>query len=293
MITLCVVTLSNAYADDPEHSSRWITRLDRLQFLHTGYMVIRNVIPAELAANAVREITSFLGADLADSSTWYAGAPVLDGIVPLHHAQALWEIRQHPDLYEMFAEFFGSRRLMVDINRCIFRAPIRPGSTLSYGTIHWDTDPKAPGPGSIQAVVLLTDVRPNGGGFQCLPEVYQNLDVWLEEYGSHDNFDFFNPGLNEWKTTQVEGKAGDVILFSTKLPHGSATNSSNRPRIAAFVSMQPPADDAEVRELMRSWWLTKRAPDYWRGMPGQLDPEPGSPATLSELGLKLIGVLPW
>ena len=293
MVILCVVTLSNAYVDGPEHSSRWITRLDRLQFLHTGYMIIRNVIPAELAANAVREITSFLGADLADSSTWYAGAPVLDGIVPLHHAQALWEIRQHPDLYEMFAEFFGSRRLMVDINRCIFRPPIRPGSTLSYGTIHWDTDPKAPGPGSIQAVVLLTDVRPNGGGFQCLPEVYQNLDVWLEEYGSHDNFDFFNPGLNEWKTTQVEGKAGDVILFSTKLPHGSATNSSNRPRIAAFVSMQPPADDAEVRELMKSWWLTKRAPDYWRGMPGQLDPEPGSPATLSELGLKLIGVLPW
>ena len=293
MVILCVVTLSNAYVDGPAHSSRWITRLDRLQFLHTGYMIIRNVIPAELAANAVREITSFLGADLADSSTWYAGAPVLDGIVPLHHAQALWEIRQHPDLYEMFAEFFGSRRLMVDINRCIFRPPIRPGSTLSYGTIHWDTDPKAPGPGSIQAVVLLTDVRPNGGGFQCLPEVYQNLDVWLEEYGSHDNFDFFNPGLNEWKTTQVEGKAGDVILFSTKLPHGSATNSSNRPRIAAFVSMQPPADDAEVRELMKSWWLTKRAPDYWRGMPGQLDPEPGSPATLSELGLKLIGVLPW
>ena len=57
--------------------------------------------------------------------------------------------------------------------------------------------------------------------------------------------------------------------------------------------MQPPSDDVEVRELMKSWWLTKRAPDYWRGMPGQLDPEPGPPAVLSELGMKLIGVLPW
>jgi hypothetical protein len=287
------MTLSNVDADGPEQSGNWITGLHTQHFQSSGYMVVRNVIPAEVAANAVHEITSFLGADLADSATWYGGAPVLDGIVPLHHAQALWDIRQHPNLYEMFAEFFGNRRLMVDINRCIFRPPIRHGSPLSYGTIHWDTDPKRPGPGSVQAVVLLTDVQPNGGGFQCLPEVYQNLTAWLRLYASQDNFDFFNPNLNEWTTTQVEGKAGDVILFSTKLPHGSATNSSDRPRIAAFVTMQPPSDDVEVRELMKSWWLTKRAPDYWRGMPGQLDPEPGPPAVLSELGMKLIGVLPW
>jgi ectoine hydroxylase-related dioxygenase (phytanoyl-CoA dioxygenase family) len=160
-------------------------------------------------------------------------------------------------------------------------------------SIHWDTDPRVPGPGSLQAVVLLADVGPDGGGFQCLPEVYQNLDAWLEPYALRDDFDFFNPGLNHWKTTQIEGKAGDVILWSSKLPHGSATNLSNRPRVAAFVSMQPPADNAQLRESMKTWWLTKRAPDYWRGLPGQVDPEPGVPALLSELGLRLIGVLPW
>src|SRR5712692_296616 len=34
---------------------------------------------------------------------------------------------------------------------------------------------------------------------------------------------------------------------------------------------------------METWWLTKRAPDYWRGLAGQVDPEPGFPAALSEL----------
>jgi hypothetical protein len=43
------------------------------------------------------------------------------------------------------------------------------------------------------------------------------------------------------------GMAGDVVLWSTKLPHGSAANLSNRPGIAAFVSMQPAADSAELR----------------------------------------------
>jgi len=285
--------LSNSCSDGLGHSGRWISRLHRLHFRYNGYIVIRNVIPRELVADAVREITAFLGADMTDNATWYGGAPELDGIVPLHHAQALWDIRQHPDLYEVFAEFFRNRRLMVDINRCIFRPPIRAGSTVSYGNIHWDTDPRAPGEGSVQAVVLLTDVRRDGGGFQCLPKVYQNLNVWLQQYASKDDFDFFYPKLKQYKTTQIEGKAGDVILWSSKLPHGSATNSSNWPRIATFVTVQPAIHDAKARELMKSWWLTKRAPDYWRGLPGQLDPEPGPPALLSELGLKLIGVLPW
>jgi hypothetical protein len=257
-------------------------------------MAIRNVIPRSITRRAVREIAAFIGADLGDSATWYGGATALDGIVPMHHAQSLWDIWQSPNLHRLFTEFFGSPRLMVDMNRCIFRPPIHPERpAISRGTIHWDTDPRAHGPASLQAVVLLTAVRRDEGGFQCLPEIYQNLDAWLEEHARRSDFDFFNPGLNSSKTTQVEGKAGDVILWSTKLPHGSAINRSTRPRVAAFVSMQPPSNDPQFRECLKTWWLAKRAPDYWRGLPGQLDPEPGPPAVLSELGLKLIGALPW
>ena len=273
---------------------QWITDRDRRQFHTDGYMVIRNVVPPNLTANAVRDIAAFVGADLSDSTTWYSSAPALDGIVPMHHAQSLWDIRQSPDLYQVFTEFFGNSRLMVDINRCIFCPPAHPDlPAISRGSIHWDTDPMAPGPATLQAVVLLTDVGREAGGFQCLPEVYQNLDTWLARYARRAGFNFFFPGLNHWKTTQIEGKAGDVILWSTKLPHGTAINLSNRPRVAAFVTMQPPPDEAQLRESMKTWWLTKRAPDHWRGLPGQLDPEPGTPAVLTELGLKLIGVLPW
>src|ERR1051325_4855957 len=235
---------------------RWIEESDRRQFHAEGYMVIRNVLPLSVVREAVRDIAAFVGANLADSLTWYGGAPQLDGIVPLHHTQSLWNIRQSPNLYQVFAEFFGTERLMVDINRCIFRPPVHssfPG--LSYGTIHWDTDPRR-AEDSLQAVVLLSDVDRNSGGFQCVPEIYQILNEWLKRRAFRDDFDFFNPGLNHWKTTQVAGKAGDVILWSAKLPHGSAINLSDRPRIAAFVCMQPPTDNAQVRESMKNWWLT-------------------------------------
>ena len=273
---------------------RWIHDDDREQFHCDGYMVIRGVVPSSLVAKAAREIAAFVRADLADSTTWYRGPLALDGIVPMHHAQSLWDIRQCPNLYDVFAEFFGTARLMVDMNRCIFRPPVhRRFPKISRGTIHWDTDPRGPQPASVQGVVLLSDVCRNGGGFQCLPDVYRNLDGWLKRYAPRHDFNFFYPGLNHWHTTQVDGKAGDVILWSTELPHGSAINLSNCPRIAAFVSMQPCGDNAQLRESMRTWWLTKRAPDFWRGLPGQLDPEPGPPAALSDLGLKLIGISSW
>ena len=41
----------------------------------------------------------FIRADLNDSTTWYHNAPENDGIVPMHHAQSLWDIRQTKNLY--------------------------------------------------------------------------------------------------------------------------------------------------------------------------------------------------
>lgn len=273
---------------------KWIHDHHWRQFQADGYMVLRNVIPASLISNAAREIATFVRADPYDRATWYRGPLIPDGIVPMHHAQSLWDIRQCPNLYQVFTEFFGTHQLMVDINRCIFRPPVhRRFPKISQGGIHWDTDPKGPAPASLQGVVLLSDVERNGGGFQCLPEVYQNLDAWLQQYAGREDFNFFYPGLDHWKTTEVEGKAGDVILWTTRLPHGSAINLSKRPRIAAFVTMQPCGENAARRESTKEWWLTKRAPDYWRGLRGQLDPEPGEPAELSELGLKLVGAAPW
>jgi Protein of unknown function (DUF1479) len=104
----------------------WIKNEDRRQFQSEGYMVIRNVIPEGTINNAVREIASFLRADPDDSATWYRNAPQNDGIVPMHHAQSLWDIRQSSNLYEVFREFWGTHRLAVDINRCLFRPPCHP-----------------------------------------------------------------------------------------------------------------------------------------------------------------------
>lgn len=109
----------------------------------------------------------FVGADLADSRTWYNAPAVLDGVVPMHHAQSLWAIRQHPNVYQVFSEYFGTGRLMLDINRCMFRPPIHPlHPTRSQGDIHWDPDPRADVEPTLQAVVILSPISKDRGGFQ-------------------------------------------------------------------------------------------------------------------------------
>ncbi len=257
-------------------------------------MVIRGVVPREMADRAVADIANFVDADLSDSSTWYNGHPVNDGVVPIHHAQSVWDIRQHPNVYAVFSEFWRNPKLALDINRSCFRPPANAEfPTLSRGEIHWDADPRANAPPSLQGIVLLTDVGIDAGGFQCVPSVYQNLSAWLDQHARHDAFEFLRPGISQDDAVQVEGNAGDIILWSTLLPHGPAPNDSDRPRIATFMTHQPPPDNAQFRANLIDWWQTKRAPVHWRNMLGVRDPEPGPPAVLDALGRRLLGLDPW
>ena len=95
--------------------SRWIKDKDWQQFKSDGYMVVRDVIPKWLTTKAVLDIAAFVGADIRDSTTWYRGPVENDGMVALHHAQSLWNIRQYPTLHQVFSEYYGTHKLMVDI----------------------------------------------------------------------------------------------------------------------------------------------------------------------------------
>ncbi len=274
--------------------AEWVTEDHWRSLRREGYAVFRGVVGEGVARPAARAIADRVGADLEDRSTWYGGCPENDGVVPMHQAQALWDLRQEPNVHAVFSELWGTSRLYVDVNRCCFRPPADPAHLgLSLGEIHWDTDPRGPRPSSLQGVVLLSDVGRDAGGYHCVPGIYRDLERWLERHARAPEFDFFNPGVSFDEAVQIEGLAGDLIVWSTQLPHGPAPNLSDRPRIAAYVAMGPPPDDPLLLGRMERWWREKRAPPYWRGLPGQLDPEPGPPARLTPLGRKLIGLDAW
>ena len=269
-----------------------VTAADREALDRDGIAVFRNVVSARLVLRAIDAICEFGGFALDDESTWYRNHPENDGIVPLHHAQAFWDIRQHPALHDVFSEIWGTHRLMVNMNRCCFRPPQNPlQPDVSKGNIHWDIDPRAGDPGWLQGVVYLSDVGRSAGGFQCAPSIYRTLDTWLDEQGN--DFDFDQPTIPDDCIEPVEGQAGDLIVWRPLLPHGPAPNTSDQPRIACAVKMDPWPPNDGLRDQTVSWWREKRAPPWWRGLPGQVDPEPGPPARLTRLGRRLVGLDAW
>ena len=60
-----------------------------------------------------------------------------------------------------------------------------------------------------------------------------------------------------------------------------------RPRVSLPVTMHP------ERQERIDCFLRRRAPPWWRGWKGQLDPEPGHVVELTPLGRRLVGLDTW
>ena len=89
----------------------------------------------------------------------------------------------------------------------------------------------------------------------------------------------------------MPARAGDLIIWDSRLAHGNSKNLSPRPRIAFYVMMGP-ADEGSRQAAVESW-RTGRCVPWWRGRPGYDRVEPWPPASLTELGRRLLGLDEW
>ena len=96
-------------------------------------------------------------------------------------------------------------------------------------------------------MVALTDTAANMGGFQCVPGIYRRLDEWIAE--QPEDWDPRNPNLSGYETTPVPMRAGDLCIWTTRLPHGNGNNTSSAIRLAQYVTMTPaPVDFANYHD---------------------------------------------
>jgi len=226
-----------------------------------GYIVVPTGLPPSILQAVVDDIWRHAGAAPGDPATWYQPAVIRPrpGMVEMYHYQSMWDVRQHPAVYQIFRYLHGTDQLWVSIDRVALKPPVRPDQP-GYdqpGFIHWDTDiNRYPDiPFQLQGVLALEDTSADMGGFQCVPSVYRDQQRFLDERSKAGPVPRA-PGIGGHPIVRVPLAAGDLAIWKTTLLHGNGRNSSQRPRLAQYVAMNPPPPAGEQRETVRRSRIT-------------------------------------
>ena len=168
-------------------------------------------------------------------------------------------------------------------------------------------------PCSPQGVLYLNDRDANGGGFRCVPGFHRRFNEWLEtvpkdrslEQEDRGHLIATHPELAGIfaEAQSIPAKAGSIVIWHRLLPHGNGRNLSDTPRFAQYLCMGPlPTDPEALRERraeMVDVWQKRgerwRAPlsEDAREARCQRWEQSTPPARLTELGKRLLGLVPW
>ncbi len=280
-----------------------LSQEDHAFFARNGYVIIHDAVPQQNLDAVIDALWEFLEMDRNNPEDWYREPLRPNGMVEMYQHQVLWNNRQHPRVYEAFAELLGTPRLWVSIDRACLKPPRHPAHPEydSKGFIHWDADTThLPMPLSVQGVLCLADTDRDQGGFQCVPELFRNFDDWLQTQPSDRNP--YAPDLTGLTIEPIPGKAGDLIIWNRLLAHGNGHNISSKPRFAQYLSMfeaSPQAAQGEGwggdQEARIQQWQERLPPDArWApGDPRRWEQLHGTTAELTPLGRKLLGCDAW
>ena len=269
-------------------------------FNENGYMVVENAVPLDLCAAVADAVWAFLEMNPNDPNDWYR-APHKPGagMVEMYQHQAMWNVYQHPPIYEIYKEVYGTHRIWAHLDRVNMKPPQHPDHPEwdHKGMYHWDIDTtKLPARFSTQGVLYLTDTADNQGSFVCWPGAHKYL---LDE--ENPSAPELTPEVYRTKFIQVPAKAGSLLIWHTALPHGNGRNTSDKPRLAQYMNFYP-APPTPLNEKQEAWrqeritlWKERRALGRgpYPGDPRGWEANNYGPAKLTPLGRKLLGLDLW
>lgn len=277
--------------DDWEH---WTTK---------GCVVVRQAVPVAQVRALADVLWKFDEKDPGDPSTWYAPerrphvrAELNNaGMVEIYHHQALWDNRQTQRVYDAFVDIWDREDLWVTIDRANLNVP-KKGATTKDGFIHWDVNTSLdPPPIAVQGVLSLDVQDGETGGFQCAPYLFEHFDDWVQTQPKDRNP--LLPDMEGIERENISLAPGDLMIFNSLLAHGVRPNiSKNRVRLAQYISMHPaePNNASEKAERIRLWRKIEppKRPDF-PGDPRDWEKKNLSPANLTDLGQRLLGLKDW
>ncbi|MEA2212864.1 MAG: hypothetical protein QOF83_2812, partial [Solirubrobacteraceae bacterium] len=203
-----------------------------------GYVIVRGAVSPEVCRRLEKAIWGYLGADPDHPDSWYRLELPQGVMVPVFRAPGIEEIHASPRIHKAFAQLAGTADLVMTADRCGFNPPIRDITEFRGPKLHLDLDsfdpPVVP---YLQGILYLTETSADQGAFRCVPGFHHRIDAWLRELPTGAN-----PSVQDLEVLgpqPVAGQAGDLIIWSSALPHGPGPNFAQRPRIVHYLTMYP------------------------------------------------------
>lgn len=282
---------------------RVLTEDDWRHWTSSGFVIVRQAVPAANVQRLVELLWQFDEKDPNDPSTWQAPQRRSHkmeelnhtGMLEIYNHQYLWDNRMEPRVYDAFVDIWDREDLWVAIDRANLNPP-QQARAEHDGFIHWDVDTSLrPLPVGVQGVLSLLRQDSDVGGFQCVPELFSGFEAWVKTQPV--DRDPMHPDVRGLKIVTVDLEPGDLLIFNSLLPHGIRPNrSSNRVRMAQYISMYPADWDnvAERDERIRLWReLDSPGRDAFPGDPRNWEKRHARTASLTPLGEKLLGLTRW
>lgn len=97
---------------------------------------------------------------------------------------------------------------------------------------------------AVQGILNLVDNTDRDGGFVCVPTFHKHFAKWASAGGGPESaptglplywFDADSPVYQHAR--RITARAGSLIVFDSRLPHGSFPNDSSRCRCAQFIKV--------------------------------------------------------
>jgi ectoine hydroxylase-related dioxygenase (phytanoyl-CoA dioxygenase family) len=270
-----------------------------------GFVVIKQAVPAEQVQRTVDFLWEFQELDRNDPAAWDQSEKRShemrelngSGMVEAYQNQTLWDNRQTQRVYDAFVDIWDREDLWVSIDRANLNTPNR-GKRAFTGFIHWDADTTlTPLPVNVQGVLALSDTTEEVGGFQCIPELFDNLERWRAQAPRDRNP--WRPDVDTlpWKPRFIALQAGDLLIFNSLLAHGIRPNTSAQGvRLAQYIAFTPadPSNASLVKERVASWQESKATEGFaFPGDPRAWEKTRYPRATLTALGEKILGAHTW
>lgn len=288
---------------EKEMPLRVLSQSDWVHWVTQGYVIVRGAARKENVERLTQLLWEFDEKNPNDPTTWLGPdrrphrMKELNstGLLEIYNHQLLWDNRQEERVYNAFVDVWDREDLWVVIDRANLNPP-RPDHPSPEGFIHWDADTsQIPLPIGVQGVLSLSRQDEEIGGFQCVPELFRQLDDWLK--AQPNDRDPLRPDTRGFEIVVPELDAGDLLIFNALLPHGVRPNRSrDRVRMAQYISMYPAEEhsEAERQERIRIWRERgKPSSGAFPGDPRGWEKRNAATAQLTSLGRRLLGLDLW